>query len=268
MTVRTAPCNWVPDFTCCPGYDGASDELKALATGVATELLWRATGRRFGLCDIALRPCRKSCAGDSIAGGTWSGGRWGAPWVPYMQGGQWYNSACGSCVTDCSCGEICELLLPGPVHSVTSVKINGVLVPGTEYAVHDHRSLVRVGDGCWPDCQDLTADPDDVNGTAFEVVYQQGVPVPLGGQYAAGVYACELIKSCTGQSGCRLPRRVQSISREGVSMQFIDPLDFLKDGLTGLYEVDAWITSVNPDHLRQVSRVYSVDRLPPRTVTG
>lgn len=267
MTIRTAPCDWPIDLTCCPAWDTATADMKALATGLATELLWRLSGRRFGLCEAKIRPCRKGCVGD-VRGGSWEGGRWGAPWIPYTQGGQWYNSTCGTCTTDCSCSELCEIALPGPVADVVSVKLNGVALPATAYAVHDHRTLVRIGAECWPYCQDLTADPDDITGTAFEVTYRQGVPVPLGGQYAAGVYACEVLKSCTGTAGCRLPKRVQSVTREGVQLQFIDPLDYLDRGLTGIPEVDGWIRSVNPDALRQASRVWSVDRLPPRTVTG
>lgn len=265
MTVRTSPCDWAPDYTCCPGYDDASAELKTLAEGVATELLWRLTGRRFGLCPIKIRPCRKACA--DAARGSWLGDSWGAPWVPFLEGGEWFNSTCGSCRQDCSCAELCEIALPGPVHSVTSVKVNGATLAASEYAVHDHRTLVRVGAECWPDCQDMTDDPDDITGTAFEVAYLQGVPVPLGGRYAAGLYACELIKACTASSGCRLPKRVQTVTREGISMTFLDPLTFLDDGLTGLVEVDTWIRSVNPDKLTERPSVWSVDRMPPRTVT-
>lgn len=265
MTVRTGPCQWSPDYSCCPAYDDASPELRELAEGVATEILWRLTGRRFGLCETKLRPCRQSCA-DSWRQ-DWHGAP-GAPWTPYLDGGQWYNAVCGKCRSDCSCGELCELLLPGPVHQVTAVKLGGVTLPPAGYQVHDHRSLVRLGGECWPGCQDLTADPDDPAGDAFEVTYLQGVPVPAAGRFAAGMYACEILKSCTGSSGCRLPKRVQRITREGVTLDFLDPMSFLDEGLTGLPEVDVWIRSVNPDRLRGRSSVWSVDRMPPRTVTG
>lgn len=272
MAVRTTPCNWGPlDFECCPAWDDATPAQRALAESVATEILWRLTGRRFGLCEIKLRPCRKRCHDAPTAGGGWFGGAWGAPWVPYLEGGQWFNSTCGTCLTDCACSELCEIALPGPVDSVTSVKINGVVVPASGYAVHDHRTLVRVGAGeCWPDCQDLTADPDDVNGTAFEVTYLQGVPVPPGGLAVASAYACELVKACTNAAGCRLPKGylLESVTREGVAMRFKDPLELLTSGLTGLGEVDAWIKAVNPYGRYERSSVWSVDRLPPRTVTG
>lgn len=269
MTVRTAPCSWSPDYSCCPSYADATPELKALAEGVATELLWRLTGRRFGLCEITIRPCRKGCTdGDRL--GSWSGGDWSPPYVPYTQGGQWFNAACGSCLTDCSCATLCEIALPGPVASVTSVQLNGVTLAASEYVVHDHRTLVRVGGECWPTCQDLAADLDDITGTAFGVTYLQGVPVPAGGRYAAAAYACEILKACTGTSGCRLPNRylLESLSREGVSMRFNNAADLLTAGLTGLPEVDAWVHSVNPYKRYERSSVWSVDRMPPRTVTG
>jgi hypothetical protein len=269
VTVRTAPCGWDPDYTCCPSYAGASAELKALAEGVATELLWRLTGRRFGLCEITIRPCRKGCT-DGAGLGSWSSGEWAPPYVPYLQGGQWFNASCGSCLGECSCSRLCEIALPGPVASVTSVKINGVVVPPGEYVVHDHRTLVRLGADCWPVCQDLAAEVDDVNGTAFAVTYMQGVPVPLGGRYAAGAYACEILKACTGANGCRLSNRylLESVSREGVAMRFANPLELLDRGMTGIPEVDAWVHSVNPHKRYERSSVWSVDRMPPRTVTG
>lgn len=251
-------------------WEGASPELQALATSVATELLWRLTGRRFGTCPITIRPCRKSCAEGRAGLGSYGAGGWAPPYTPFYEGGSWLNLSCGQCLGECGCSTMCEIALPGPVASVTSVKINGVVVPAGEYVVHDHRTLVRLGADCWPTCQDLAADPDDVNGTAFAVSYLQGVPVPIGGRYAAGAYACEIVKGCTGSTSCRLPNKylLESVSREGVSMRFLNPLDLLERGLTGIPEVDLWVRSVNPNQMQERSSVWSVDRMPPRTVTS
>lgn len=264
MSIRTAPCDWPADTSCCPAWDGLTAEQQQLALDVATEILWRATGRRFGLCEISVRPCRQPCAGAVPAWPTSTPP--GGAFRPVLDGGTWLNIACGQCGDDCHCGRLCEVALPGPVDQVVEVRLDGVVLDPSEYLVTDHRMLVRTGGECWPDCQDLTLPPDEPG--TWQVTYLQGIPVPPGGRLAAGVLACELGKACANVSGCRLPRRVQSIVREGVRVDFLDSMDFLADGMTGLYEADVWIRSVNPRGLAQAARVYSPDRRPPRTVTG
>lgn len=266
MTIRTTPCQWEADTAaCCPTWGDLTLDQQQFALDVATEILWRATGRRFGLCEITVRPCRQPCAGT--AGPAWpTSVPAGGAFRPVLDGGTWLNIACGQCGDDCHCGSLCEITLPGPVDSIVQVKLDGEVLDPSDYLVTDHRKLVRAGGECWPTCQDLTL-PDDEPGT-LSVTYLQGIPVPPGGRAAAAELACELGKACAGASGCRLPRRVQSITREGVSMSFLDSMDFLADGLTGLYAVDLWIRAVNPHGLAQGARVYSPDRRPPRTITS
>ena len=81
-----------------------------------------------------------------------------------------------------------------------------------------------------------------------------------GGEFAAGFLANELAKACSGLQ-CSLPRRVQSIARQGVTIQIVDNPDFLRDGLVGLTEVDQFIVSVNPHGLHSSSRSYNPDTL-------
>lgn len=264
MTIRVAPCDWPLLTTCCSAaWEAASPEQQAFASSVATEILWRLTSKRFGLCPTVVRPCRKTCASASGYGPLWGSA---SSFVPVLDGGQWLNTSCGKCRPGgCSCTELQEVLLPGPVDSITEVRVDGLVVPATAYQVHDHRLLVRTDGGEWPTCQDLTAGPEEAG--AFTVTYQLGIPVPPGGQYAAGVYACELLAACVGGT-CRLPKRVQTVTRQGVTLAFLDPGDYLKDGLTGVPEVDQWIRAVNPDQLRGRSRVYSPDLLPPRQITS
>jgi hypothetical protein len=266
VSVRVEPCEWPLNVDCCSGaWDSASEEQREFARRVATELLWRLSGKRFGVCQMTVRPCRRSCAAalPNWPAGT---GAYGAGlYTPILSGGTWLNTVCGSCKSDCGCDELCEVVLPGPVDSIVEVKVDGEIVSAAEYRVFDHRVLVGAGGRCWPNCQDLAA-PDTEDGT-FSVTYRQGIPVPPGGQLAAGVYACELVKSCQGVA-CRLPKRVTTLTREGVSMTFLDPMDFLDKGLTGVPEVDTWISAVNPERLRAGSRVYSPDVRPPRTVTS
>lgn len=261
MAIRVEPCEWPIDTSCCPDWEDATPEQREFATRVATELVWRLTGRRWGLCPITVRPCRSSCAQSGVAG--WPpppGGFW-----PVLSGGVWTNMACGSCKPDCSCTELCQVELPGPVHEVTDVWVGeGPPLDTGAYQVLDHRFLVRTDGECWPECQDFTAAPGEAG--AWAVTYLQGIPVPAGGQYAAGAYACQLIAACTGGT-CQLPERVQNITRQGVSMSFLDPMEFLDKGRTGVAVTDTWIAAVNPYGLREPSRVYSPDITPPRTVT-
>jgi len=82
--------------------------------------------------------------------------------------------------------------------------------------------------------------------------------VPLGGQIAAGLLAGELLKARRGGK-CRLPARAQSVAREGVDVTLLDPAALYEAGLTGLAEVDQWITAVNPARLRTRPSVSSPD---------
>lgn len=139
-------------------------------------------------------------------------------------------------------------------------------------AAVDYVSYIAPGQGgCWPDCQDMTR-PATETGT-FQVTYLIGRPVPEAGRWNSGLLACELIKACTpGEDGCcRLPSNLQSIAREGISME-LAPLGVTADGSTefgrtGIPEVDMWLAAVNPYKLPGRSRAYSVDRRPPRRTT-
>lgn len=259
------PCGWVVDVACCPDWTAptTTQAQRDRAAALATEIVWRLSGMRFGLCPIVVRPCGRDCEGAS----TYYAAHGSFPvWNPVQAEGGWLNCGGCDCAGPCACCRVCEILLPYPVSSVTQVRVGGVVVPPTAYRVDDHRELVRTdGGACWPRCQDLSL-PASMPDT-FEVSYLRGIPVPAGGLAAAGSYACELLRACIG-GPCRLPARVQTISREGVTLAIQDTLDFLDKGLTGLPEVDAWIRAVNPGRLQAYSEVYSVDRDPPRVTTS
>lgn len=254
----SGPCNWTIDTTCCQGWDEFTPETQKAATDYAELILWAATGRRFGLCELTVRPCGR-------AHGTvlplWGVGTFLSQgfWLPFTfpHGGLLRN--CG-CRNFCNCKPCCEAYLPGPVDSVIEVIVDGVVVdPGT-YEVQDRHWLVRTNDECWPEC------PDMASNEAFEVTYIVGEPVPAALAVATGVLACEFARACAGQD-CRLPGRLQFIARQGVTAQMVD-LDRLMDrGLTGLAEVDQVIAALNPHAIKARPRVWSPDRPMPRTVT-
>lgn len=132
--------------------------------------------------------------------------------------------------------------------TVNSVHIDGVLLSANAYRVSASGWLERIDGGSWPVCEGTTV-----------VAYQHGRPPPAGGRDAAVTLAIELAKDLYGIAGCRLPRRVRSITRQGVSMELVDPAEFLDKGLVGLVSVDMWIRAVNPDAQAQEGYVWSPD---------
>lgn len=245
---RTGPCDWTLDTTGCPGWADVDPGIKQVATDVATEVLWGLSGRRFSLCTTRVRPCRRPDHDGWL--------RWDR-WLP-LPSGSLAIAFCGCVGHICSCGSSgCELSLPGPVHEVTEVLVDGAVVPPEAYVVHNRRWLVRVDGECWPERQDLTVADNQLG--AWVVTYRRGVQVPKGGQVAAGQYAHELAKAMANDSSCRLPRRVQQVVRQGVHQTFVDPARLARDGMTGLPEVDQWLRVVNPHRLPRDSVVWSPD---------
>lgn len=203
----------------CNGYE-LDPVLLEDALQAASDVLWNLTGRRWsGECSEVVRPCRREC-----------GGRDG-----------------------CGCGGLSEFRLPGyPVTSIDQVKVDGALVDPAEYRLDNRRVLVglRRADGTlrvWPSCQRL--DLDDTEERTWSVAYTFGDDPPRGGVRSASILGCEVAKACDpaafGKAECRLPKRVTTITRQGVSLAILDPLTvFSEQGLTGLPEVDLWISSV------------------------
>jgi hypothetical protein len=260
-------CNWTINTTCCPDWATYDAATQALATSWATEILDALTGRRFGQCEVTVRPCTPKCEWFSgymtfpVGSPSTSGA--GAPWMfPYIDNGVWRN--CG-CTGGCSCAATCQVPLPTPVASITEVMIDGLVLDSSAYRVDNGSILVRIDGECWPECQDMDVANDAVG--AFAVTYVPGELLPVSGQIAAGELACEFAKACTGAGDCQLPQQLASLSRNGVEVQVVDPATLLENGLTGLANVDLWIRSVNPQGKRQASRVFSSDLRPARFVS-
>lgn len=215
---------------------------------LATEVLYRLSGEKFpGLCTDVVRPCgRRPAGGPSwrhpVSAPTWTWDRsWGVCSHP--------ADACGSCTLPrVALGRY-------PVESVDAVWIDGALLAASAYMVEDRRYLVRVdGDG-WPCCQDLAGDYlTDDDTFAVEVTY--GRDPDDAALVALRVYATEVaLALCPGDNDCALPQRVQSITRQGVSVAVVDPLDFLDNDRTGIVLVDAWLKAVNPKGRRGAARI-------------
>lgn len=255
-TGSTAPCGWQVDTTCCPDWDTYTNAQRDRATQWATYVLWALSGRRFGACEVTVRPCGSNCNfyGGWMGWPVWGDAYSSQPWMrPFVRGGQWFN--CGCCGV-CSCRADCSVWLPGPVASIVEVVVDGVVVDPANYRVDDRQWLVGLNGQCWPECQNMNLESPE-SGT-FEVTYTRGTPVPVAGQVAAGELACEFIKACAGQA-CGLPENLASLTRQGVEVTMVSPTDIATSGLTGNRNVDMWIRAVNPNGLKQRPRVYSPD---------
>jgi hypothetical protein len=268
VTVTSGPCIWpdVGDQICCEEWDTYSAALKDQAATYAKMVLWAATGRQYGLCELTVRPCGKFCEDCGYNGWYYDG--MGA-WVPYIYNGEWHNCWCGGngpggC---CTCSPDCQVYLPGPVASIVSVRVDGASlnVTGGDIFVLDQQWLVRTDTtACWPQCADQNLAPGDTD--AFEVTYLRGLPVPDALAKAYASLACEYSRACLGLP-CRLPSRVSSISRQGVTISMVDIAELLRNGLTGLWEVDQVILALNPGGLKGRTRFWSPDMQDPRQVT-
>lgn len=262
------PCApWPLDTSCCSEWSTYDPSLQTAATAWASEILYALSGRRFGTCPVTVRPCGSNCR-RGFGWMTWpvtlDGGSADAAggWFPYVDAaGVWRNCAC---VGACSCAARCELILPGPVASITEVSVDGVVVAPSGYRVDNGRILVRTDGECWPECQDFNESSELAEDTFF-VTYERGEAVPVGGQIAAGKLACEYAKACT--TGCKIPGNLASLTRQGVEVQVLDPAATLTDGYTGIHDVDLWLRSVNPFKRVQRPRLYSPDLDYPRVVS-
>lgn len=269
--MATTPCGWTPTpvtsaGACCPDpADPANAAAIELANTVATNIIWRLTGMRFGCCSITVRPCKPfTCDPITLSKLIYWDSRayltFGAPnlgvlsFFPTLIDGQVFNIQCGCPQGCCKCRADCEFKLPGPVCTVDSVTVDGVVLDPSKYRVYDGYILAFDSDSC-PGCQDYNLDAGEVG--TWSVTYSVGTPVPADIELAAGLYANEVLKSLLGDKSCALPERVQQVARQGTTVAFLDPTDLLNEGLTGLRLVDQIIRSVNPYQLHQPPRVWS-----------
>ncbi|MEU2264924.1 hypothetical protein ABZ568_00420 [Streptomyces olindensis] len=267
MPLRIGPCEpWPFEPECCSLPDGVEEATIDRWRSVATFILWALSGRRWGpSCPYTVRPCRKSCL-DS--GGLTVRWQTAGPWVPYLgRDGAWRNASVCGCESDCSCGELCEVRLEGPVHDILAVEVDGQTLPENAYRVDASGLLVRTDGGCWPDCQDMAAPCGDPG--TFCVTYRIGLPLDDAAVAAHSALVCHLVKDCGGGCGCKVStnRNLSRLSRQGVDLEFADPTLIYSEMRTGLPAVDMWLNAVNPYKQASPSRVYSPDFKRPRTQT-
>ena len=212
------------------------------AIDTAVLVLWSLTGAQFGMCPRLARPC-PSGRGES--------------WMP---GWSWWVGTAADWVSDpCVCGPTCRVggpgvvHLPGPVYEVTAVTVDGVALAEDAYVLEGDR-LYAVS-GRWPN-QDLSK-PAGMAGT-WTVEYLSGLEPPAGADTMVGLLALEFWNACNGGK-CQLPKNVQSVARQGVSIKMKDAERLFKDRCTGVRLIDMWISAINPHQLVAPASVSSPD---------
>lgn len=233
-------------------WNAASPADRAAAEATAVTILHALTARIFGLTSDTVRPCGAPAPNYSTYGGSYRA----SPRSGAIVQGPLLLSSCGCTVAPCPCGGRSEVALPGPVHSITEVRVDGAVIDPTTYKVRDHRWLVRISGAPWPQHQQMEAADDEPG--AFVVTYLRGLAVPPAGHLAAGLLALELLKGMTGSGPCALPPHITNLSRQGVTTE-IDPVAYLDAALTGVTAVDQWIRTVNPNALKAAPTVLSPD---------
>lgn len=250
-------CGWEISYSHCENsrdqkfLDEVNPEVKSRAEEMATDFLDSWTGGVYGPCPVLVRPCRTVIPEGEASRG-WALAK-SYRWNPYLLDGRWFSGGCGSCGSRCGCESPSSLTLPRPVHRVLEVAIDGEVLDSSEYRV-DRNRLIRLN-GAWPSWQDLDL-PDDAEG-AWYVEYERGRPVPVGGTTAAGELALEYMKALCHDGSCRLPERVQTITRQGVTVGFMDKFEDLELGRTGIWLIDSWVASVTK--ARVGGQVFSPD---------
>lgn len=240
---------WPVDRTCLPDIDpdDAPEDVLRLEAAIdtAVTVLWALTGRTYAIEHVVARPCPARQDAADVA-------MFGVGFTPLLVDGGWLNvTGCGG--STCTADGRGVVRLPGPVVAITAVYVDGVAIDPSGYTLAGD-TLYRTA-GEWPD-QDMDLPPGEAG--TWSVSYTRGVPPPYGAALAVGQLAKEFWAVCSGGK-CRLPKRWQSITRQGVSIQRADPTDILAQGYTGLPEVDTWVRAINPHKLSQPSVIASPD---------
>lgn len=245
-------CDLTANLSACWGEEGTtaweslSTDQQDIVSLLAVSTLNSLTAGIVANCPVTVRPCSSRCC---VPGYT----EYGPGWYPVNVGnGMWLN-ACG-CRNTCACDRTKALTLPAPTAEVTEVKIDGVALLPADYRLEQGRWLFRTDGELWPTTQDLNLPDTEVD--TFSVTLRPGWDLGPFGEAALGRLVCEYSKGMCGRK-CALPKNVTQVVRSGVVMEITPGL--FGSGLTGIREVDIYIESINPYHLKSIPSVYSPD---------
>ena len=138
-----------------------------------------------------------------------------------------------------------------PAHEVFSVHYGKTPLDTSEYILFNKRFLKLSNGAIWNYACDQRG---------ITVEYSYGMLPPQAGILAATTLANELLilmGEGSDMNQCRIPERVRSVSREGISFDMIDPQEFMDDGRTGIWEIDLFIRTANPSRAKKQPRLLS-----------
>lgn len=267
---RSTCSPWATELDVCPPCNEYDFPLGLLDTTlqIASDLLFELSARQFpGLCSDKFRPCSQRIIYDGYPYRqssfpyyqSWSPLTFGGGFGDGFSGGV-SSCGCNTGLPSCGCGGLSELSLGvRPLVSIEEVKIDGVIIPASSYRIDDYKTLVRIDGERWPCCQNLRLADTELD--TFSVSATFGVSPPAAGIHAAAILACELALACTpaAPGECRLPPKVQAVTRQGVSMVMLSPVELLQNGKTGIAEIDYFLVTYNPRGRRMSSAVFSPD---------
>lgn len=271
--MRTGPCSpwvdgaevakapWVRDAVAKAEGKGtfSAADIEAMCLDsavVASEVLYELTGRQFtGSCGpVTVRPIQNQPDGRGTAAYyQWDGVTFNYGWGDWGQlYGAWDNPP--------------QIELRDfPINTIDEVKINGTVIPTDEYKLLEGGALVRMLPTAnsqptetygWPTWQRLDL-PDTEDGT-FAVTYHYGQIPPAAGVLACNKLAQHIVLPQLGDS-TKMPQRVTSVQRQGISSMTVDVMDIVKTGKTGIYEVDLFLRMSNPQQSSRQAAVWSPD---------
>lgn len=226
--------------------DYANSEFAYEAAKSASNLLWALSGRKYsGVTTVTERyvcASRRYRYGASIRNSK-----------AELINGEVYNIPSSDIdfyydITSDGTAQSARLRLRGrPVTKVHSIRNRlGKLINPSQYYLVDHSTIQATAGVPWTPCD-------------VEVTYTYGIEPPTLGKMAARTLAIEFAKLWAGDDDCMLPQRVTSVARQGVSYTILDSQDFIDDMRTGIYAVDLFLKSVNPDRARAKARVFTPD---------
>lgn len=224
----------------------SNTEFAYEACKTASNLLWALSGRKYS--GVTTVTERYVCAQRSYRLGASS-----RTYSPVLLDGDIYNIPTeefddfSDIVSDGMSPNSRIKLRGRPVTKIHTIRTRtGDVVDPSSYYLVDHSTIQAAAGVPWTPCN-------------IEVTYSYGSYVPTAGKMAARTLAIEFCKLWNGDDDCALPQRVTSITRQGVSYTLLDSQDFIDELKTGIYAVDLFLKSVNPDKARAKAKVFSPD---------
>ncbi len=227
--------------------DYANTEFADEACKTASYLLWAMSGRKYTGTTIVTERYTCTLRNNRMGPSTKTNS-------PILFGGDVYNiptddyDEYSELVTDGMSPDARIKLRGRPIIKIHSIRNkHGAVINPSQYYLVDHSTIHITAGTPWTPCN-------------TEVTYEYGAAVPMAGKMAARTLAMEFAKLWAGDDDCQLPQRITSVSRQGVSFTILDNQEFIEELRTGLYAVDLFLKTANPDNARRKSKVFSPDQ--------